>query len=372
METTISPQPLPSSQRLTIIDSLRGWALLGVVMMNYIDFYSGGRNPLLIGAEIIFAAKSWTLLSLLFGFGFAILMDRGMKGSVFMRRMGWLFVLAIINTAFYAGDILRDYAVLGAILFLFKDCKPKTCLWIGLILIAVTPWISYQVDLMPSGAPMSEKIRQLYYSHKIWEIWYRNFIGTWHGEIRNLVYTITVHVVMMACFFLGLAAHKSGFFANLIAQRKIMIRIALVCLGFCIAIWICILCFGLAFNQFCTHIKADLYWWEPLAGAACITSTICLIFLSGKMQRIFRALQYMGRMTLTNYMTQNIISFFLFSGAGFSLRKAGLPAWFFLGLALLVYILQVILSRWWLKRYKYGPIEWAWRCLSYRKRLPLT
>jgi uncharacterized protein len=325
-----------------------------------------------MGYEIVFEAKSWTLLSFLFGFGFAVLMDNGMKPGIFIRRMGWLLVFAIINTAFYAGDILRDYAVLGALLFLFRGCSAKKSLWIGMVLIASLPWIAYAVDLIPQGPSMSEKVRQLYYSHQIWDVWYRNLVTTWFGEIRNMVYTITVHVVMLACFFLGMAAHKSGFFSNLAVQRKILIRIALICCLFSAAMWICVLQWPDALKWINGHCKAEFNWWEPLSSASCITSTICLTFLTGKLQRAFKALQYVGRMTLTNYMTQNILSFFLFSGAGFSLRKAGLPALFFLGLALLVYILQVIFSRWWLKRYKYGPIEWAWRCLSYGKRLPLS
>jgi uncharacterized protein len=118
-------------------------------------------------------------------------------------------------------------------------------------------------------------------------------------------------------------------------------------------------------------LLADIRWSEPVVSAACIAAALCLLYLSGRLRRLFMAFQSVGRMTLTNYMTQNVVSFFLFSGAGFSLRHAGLPALFFVGLALLVYLLQVFFSRWWLARYRYGPVEWVWRCLSYRRWLPL-
>jgi uncharacterized protein len=375
MPTSSTLQPLPSGQRLAIIDSLRGWALLGVVLMNYIGFYQPGKEypkVLLWGCSIFFEAKSWTLLSFLFGFGFAVLMDKGMaKGALFIRRMGWLLVFAIINTAFYGGDILKDYAVLGMLLFLFRGCSARTSLWIGLGLLVLLPWIAQAVNGIPDGASMPERLRNMYYSHRIWDVWIRDLIVTWYGQIRATEYSITVHVVMLACFFLGMAAHKSGFFANLQQWRKILIRILLA--GLCIssAIWLCGFLKPQVIDWIQVKLLADIRWSEPVVSAACIAAALCLLYLSGRLRRLFMAFQYVGRMTLTNYMTQNVLSFFLFSGAGFSLRHAGLPALFFLGLALLVYLLQVFFSRWWLTRYRYGPVEWVWRCLSYRRWLPL-
>jgi uncharacterized protein len=375
MPTSSTLQPLPSGQRLAIIDSLRGWALLGVVLMNYIGFYQPGKDypkALLWGCSIFFEAKSWTLLSFLFGFGFAVLMDKGMaKGALFIRRMGWLLVFAIINTAFYGGDILKDYAVLGMLLFLFRRCSARTSLWIGLGLLVLLPWISHAVESIPDGSPMPVHLKNLYYSHWIWDVWLRDLIITWYNQIRATDYSITVHVIMLACFFLGMAAHKSGFFADLPQRRKILIRILLAGLCLSSAIWLCVFLKPQVIDWIQSKLRADLLFLEPISSAAYITSLFCLIYLSGRFQRFFRAFQYTGRMTLTNYMTQNVLSFFLFSGAGFSLRHAGLPALFFLALALLVYLLQVFFSRWWLTRYRYGPVEWVWRCLSYRRWLPL-
>jgi uncharacterized protein len=343
--------------------------------MNYIGFYQPGKDhsrALLLSLSVIFEAKSWTLLSFLFGFGFAVLMDKGAgKGAFFLRRMGWLFVFAIINTAFYGGDILKDYAVLGILLFLFRGCSARTSLWIGLGLLIALPWISRAVDAIPPGASMPDHIRQLYYSHRIWDVWLRDLAITWYGQIRETIYSITVHVVMLACFFLGMAAQRSGFFVNLAQQRKTLTRILLI--GFCVstAIWVCVFEKPAVFTWLQSTLQADILFWEAISTAAYITSAICLLYVSGRLRRISGYLQYMGRMTLTNYMVQNVLSFFLFSGAGFSLRHAGLPAVFFVGLALVVYVLQVLCSRWWLTRYRYGPVEWVWRCLSYRERLPL-
>ena len=105
-------QPIQTNQRTLIVDILRGWALFGVVLMNYFDFFTLGRNwetfkpdtltnILMYSCSIIFAAKSWTLLSLLFGYGFAVLMnnvkEKGHNVYLFFTgRMFWLLVLAFI------------------------------------------------------------------------------------------------------------------------------------------------------------------------------------------------------------------------------------------------------------------------------------
>ena len=90
------------------------------------------------------------------------------------------------------------------------------------------------------------------------------------------------------------------------------------------------------------------------------TARIIWVFVSGKFKTIFSALQITGRMTLTNYMLQNIISFILFMCLKLNW---GLPCYLLTGF--IIYILQIFFSKWWLSKYNFGPIEWLWRCLSY-------
>ena len=99
-------------------------------------------------------------------------------------------------------------------------------------------------------------------------------------------------------------------------------------------------------------------------------STICWLYAKGLFQRFFASLAVMGKMTLTNYMVQNLIGLLVFSGFGLGIWNTK-PLWFYLLLGLVVYIVQVYFSKWWLSKYNYGLVEWVWRQLSYRKRLPL-
>jgi uncharacterized protein len=101
-----------------------------------------------------------------------------------------------------------------------------------------------------------------------------------------------------------------------------------------------------------------------------IASSVCWLYVAGKLKRFFTSLEYFGKMTLTNYMVQNVISMFIFSGAGLGLYSNMHPA-FYIGLAVVVYTLQAFFSKWWLTHYCYGPVEWLWRQLSYARRLPL-
>src|SRR5580700_8833250 len=123
METTIIG-PVGQNKRIAIVDILRGWALLGVVLMNFtaIFLFSGSKpNPdgfnsfLIKFIRAIFDSKSWTLLSFLFGYGFAVLIENVASKGIspvrfFLGRMFWLLVIAFMDTAIWYGDILKDYA----------------------------------------------------------------------------------------------------------------------------------------------------------------------------------------------------------------------------------------------------------------------
>jgi uncharacterized protein len=158
--------PIEQKQRIVIIDILRGWALLGVVLMNYADYFLPGldwkvykpdllTNILLWVSNIIFAAKSWTLLSVLFGYGFSVLMEnvstKGMNPTLFFsRRMFWLFILALINSAFFWGDILKDYAVMGMVILVFRKCSARTAFNISLALLIAAPAVAALVSSFKS------------------------------------------------------------------------------------------------------------------------------------------------------------------------------------------------------------------------------
>lgn len=380
--------PVQQNQRTAIIDILRGWALLGVALMNYADHYYLGLNfktfkpdigtSILMGfGNVVFAAKSWTMLSFLFGYGFAVLMNnvfnRGINGyAFFSRRMFWLFVLAIINSAFFFGDILKDYAVMGMLLLLFYRFSARVTLFVSIGLLLILPAVSAYVQGLNAVDGMTRLISDLplYQSHNIFKVWLFGLIGTYKFEILAPNYLITVHVAMLACFMLGLTAQKIDFFNRLSENKKYVKRtfwstlaFALLMVGYFIASQKLKWTVNKYYNPGFLFIISSMLFF---------VSSICWLYVAGKLKRFFRAMQTIGKMTLTNYIMQNILAVILFSGFGFGLiMNNRLHFGFYLGSAFIIYVAQVYFSYWWLSTYNYGPVEWIWRQLSYAKRLPI-
>lgn len=360
--------------------------MLGVVLMNYSDFFYLGRHAantkenavttvVMTAVRLVFAAKSWTLLSFLFGYGFAVVIqnvsNKGMNPvRFFARRMGWLLLLAVVNSALFFGDILKDYALLGLLLLCFYRAGVKTLFITSLVLLAGIPALAAFINQLPdSGMSDLAQLFPLYQSNNPFNVLWFGLAGTYVSEMISKPYLYTVHVVMLCCFLWGMCAQKIHFFGRLAENRAYVKRIC------CISLPAAILFFCL--TGWSKHYNWKMNtWYQPgylfvLSGMLFIASGICWLYLAGKLKRFFWALQYMGKMTLTNYMTQNLVSIFVFSGFGFGVFNKA-PYLFYLLLAVSVYIIQVFFSKWWLLRNNYGPVEWLWRQLSYGKRLPLA
>lgn len=383
---TNSLNPIQGDKRTAIVDILRGWALLGVAIGNYVDFRYIGlerfiqkKGPF---SEIIsfinsslFSAKSWTLLSILFGYGFAVLItnvsDKGKNPvSFFCWRMFILFIFAFINSAFWLGDILKDYAFLGLFLLLFYRSSAKTILISSIVLLIAVPFITAYITTIKQTLPdvqSTAKYLKLFYSDNWLDVFQFNLLGTYYQEMVNLPYAVTVHVVMFALMLLGFYAQKINFFNRLPELKKLLKRTNSITL--ILAILSAVL-FVIANAQKVTFTYFHPAFWMIINTMLFIASGICLLYTNGKLKTVFNYFRVSGKMTLTNYMMQNVIAFFLFSGAGFKIYNT-LPYWFYFFLAIFVFILQLFLSKWWLSKYNYGPVEWLWRVLSYRKMFPL-
>jgi len=384
--TTEQIQPIAASKRTAIVDMLRGWALLGVVLMNYNDIYWIGwvynpkykadtlTNILQYSSSFLFAAKSWTMLSMLFGYGFAVLIrnvaNKGINPVKFFTiRMFWLFVIAFINCMFWWGDILKDYAFMGLVLLFFYKMKPKPAFIICIVLFLMLPAISPLVNRIPyNGEEQFNKLLPLYHSNNLIDNFKFNLVGTYDREVKLPAYAITVHLAMLLCFLLGYSAQRISFFENLAENKKWIKRIFWYTLVFTIiltAVFIVGSKLKWTYNKYYNLRYPSIFMMMLFT-----VSALCWLYVNGKLKAFFRALENIGKMTLTNYMIQNIILFFVFGGVGLNLGNT-MPYWFYLALPLAIYIAQVYFSKWWLSRYNYGFVEWIWRQLSYNKRLPL-
>lgn len=377
-------QPLPSRLRAPVVDFLRGWALFGVAIGNFLSFYYLGADPerakdtLTVALELIaryvFAAKSWTLLSILFGYGFSVLIahiaDTGKPMSFFVKRMAWLLAFALLNTLFFWGDILRDYALLGVLLLLLRNSSAKSLLRTSVLLILVVPFVAAYTR--PFGAGLQAQADALIpaFQSRDWlDVFRFNLETNWLMAILNPSYAIVVHMVMLACMLLGMAAHRSDFIERLAADARLLKRLFLASLALAIVLNAALWHLGQVKAPFLTYFRFG--YWGVISTMFAIATGLCWLHGRGRMRALTVRLQDTGRMTLTNYMIQCVLLAVVFSGAGLGIFNTR-PYWFYLALAIGVYALQVVASRWWLARFQYGPMEWLWRKLSYGEAISST
>jgi uncharacterized protein len=375
--------PVSQNQRTAIIDILRGWALLSVVLMNYISIYQWNNHfeKLKAGpvsrilensADVIFSSKGWTLLAILFGYGFSALMNKlsrigQNKYSFFITRMLWLFVIAFFNTLFFGGDILNDYALMGLILLFFNNCSQRQLFIIGLCVLLVTPLLQAYLGRLHVLFSPSDRDRfyQLYHENNLPAHIKANLFMRYKWMLR-LSYLIILHLVQLGCFLIGAALERSNSFeANGLLSKTSVIR-KIFWLSLPVSVFLYFLSLFSDEYAWTFALYYDLYYPQILSIMVCTSISIVWLYKAKLVQRFLALLQVLGRMTLTNYLLQNMIAFFLFILIN---PRWQLP-WYMLTAAI-VFILQVFFSAWWLSRFNYGFFEWLWRCLSYRQWLPL-
>ncbi len=376
-------KPIEQNQRIAIIDILRGWALIGVVLVNYFLFFYFGKDitipkedyPSHIGrllTDIVFTNKSRIMLNVLFGFGFATLSENiTLKESnskiLFLRRMLLLLGIGLLNTCFYYGDFLKDYAIVGIMLLPFYKASARTSLFISILLFLIYP---FSCDYLPRLFATNIKATSisLYESANIFNVFLYGFKkGT--KELFEVGRLLGINLFVLACFLFGQFLYKIDFFTKVLSNKISAKKLFWKCLITTILIAIS--------SQAITHIfKIDIlkhynieFWLE--FGLMCVLLTsICWLNKKDKLKNFFNSLQSVGKMTLTNYIMQNIIGILMFSGFGLGLLHR-LPFYGYILIAISIYILQVYFSKWWLTKYNYGPVEWIWRQLTYMKRLPI-
>ncbi|KFF19383.1 DUF418 domain-containing protein [Flavobacterium hydatis] len=382
---TNSYHPIEQSKRTAIVDILRGWAILGVAIGNYSGLPHIGstqepKNSML--SEILtnfdqffFSGKSWTLLTILFGYGFAILINNvAAKGknpvTFFSWRMLLLFGLAFINCCFWFGDILKDYAFLGLVLLLFYKCSTKTLSIICAILILITPFLMAYIkgfNFERIVIISNPEYLKLYYSGNWLDFFKFNLLASYYQQIISPGYVIIGYTVMLACMLFGVVLQKTDFFNRLTKMKKVLMYVLAISLLIAVTTGIV---FYYAIENKAGFLKFfHPYYWFILSTMIFIATGICLLYENGKLKTIFKYFSAGGKMTLTNYITQNLLAAFIFSGIGLGIGNS-MPYWFYFSLAVFIFIIQLFISKWWLSKYNYGPIEWLWRCGSYRQLFP--
>lgn len=397
-------------QRITVIDALRGFALLGVILTHMWQHYSISsfglepREPLFSGMdesiqwlkENVIMGKFINIFAFLFGLSFFVQMDRAhMKGIDFRKRFLWrmfiLFVIGLVGSMFYSGDILSIYAVFGILMVFLYKVKSCILIVIASLLLIGTPRILTAVydnitkieqtsaDSEQNTGERSSRRSQNLQAEK------PSFLNSakknlTKGFERKLNYQFGLYArgyITLAMFLFGLIVGRLRFFEQVQTQkRRNYILFAVFVLGIVLI------------NIIVSLLPQGVYMRPGESIPASVLATMGLndiksVLLSGALAMGFIILyqiksigKYLdvispyGRMGLTNYGMQNVIGSLLFSMWAFGsfFGRFGTTELFLLGLV--IYTLQIIFSKYWMKYYLYGPLEWFWRSATYMKSQP--
>ena len=392
--------PVRKSNRIELLDVFRGFAVLGIFVVNieimncmfmheevFTEQWTSTLDKVVkLIRQLFFYSKFFPIFSFLFGVGIALqalrMQDRGERiGGFFFRRMLVLFLLGCAHiTFFWGGDVIHLYALMGMLIALMLKIPTK-----------LLPWLALSVLLFPFYGQMASAFYNLvgldpsaflevnngdYYTDVVRSGSYIDGIKLrWLEYVSNSgVLLVFLAPLAFAMFVLGLYAGKKGWVHHL-EQTALQLKTPML-----ITITIATL-YRIVFlffrSDFLPYLAEGFhpYVFQAMQLADVFTG---LFFLWGiaslwkykRVRNVLSVLKPVGRMALTNYILQSVVGMFLFTSVGFSWYLELSPPQTF-ALACVVYAFQIVLSHYWLVKFKYGPLEWLWRCLTYQKILPI-
>ena len=422
-------RPVQDSERIDSVDVLRGVAILGILAIN-INAFAGPlaaiNNPSLFGGDslldlgtwivthVLFEQKFISIFSLLFGAGLALMTGRAeARGqrfrSRYYRRLLWLLLIGMVHAyLIWYGDILVTYALCGLILYPLRRRSPRTLIIIGVILLMVVPVItslfgmamestraraSEAAALVEAGEEITDEQQK---SLEKWEQTRKNLAPTaedlaaeveaMRGDYGSVVehqipqavniqfFTLVMYGLwrVVGLMLIGMAFMKLGVLS---AQRSPAFYRRAMTVGYGLGLplvgysaWTLIdhdfdpvfsFQLGSLFNYFASLLIA--------LGHLALVMWLCQ---TDRLAALRARLAAVGRAALSNYLLHSFVFTAIFYGWGIGLF--GQVSRFALsGFVVAMWLLQLAISKPWLERYHYGPLEWLWRSLTYWRRQPM-
>jgi len=423
-------RPVAGLERVAAVDTLRGFALLGILVMNIYAFampFAAYSNPPVYGGatglnlatwmftHLFFDQKFMSLFSMLFGAGVVLMTQRAdAKGipfaGVFYRRQFWLLLIgAAHGYLLWVGDVLFHYAFCGMLLYPLRRVAAKKLIGFGACLLLIGPiggtLTGYHFVAMRDGAAAADAAEaagealseEQEVARKAWEE-IRLFAdpppeevtrqvevhrGGYFGIVKERAPTVFALQTFMTFMFIiwrvgglmvvGMALMKLGVFS---AQRSARFYRWCIGLGYGFGLPIMILSAKeLSAHDFDTFylfkVGGHYNYFGSLVMACGHLGVVLLICRSGAVEKLRRRLSAVGRMALTNYLMHSILLTTLFYGYGFGLF-GHLDRLHQMGVVVVVLILQLWWSPIWLRHFRFGPFEWMWRSLTYWQRQPMA
>lgn len=406
--------PARPEDRATLIDALRGFALFGVCLGNILTGFAWwtptehapvtsalqlpSDNAAYFLIHALVDGKFYSIFSLLFGLGFALQLTRRSDEAgaltVYGRRLRILMVIGFIHLAlFWIGDILLFYGLMGMVLLRLRHFEDRRLLrWVVVLLLmpvvfalpkVISPMLTLGLPFfLPAefvakafGFDLSSPtlITDIFVRGDLLTVMKGNLVGVWfrYGDLLDSGRPFKV----LAMFLLGLLIGRHRAWERLADYTPLLRRVLVwgLALGLPASLgqaWVAGLPDSAGFAGWRVVVDSTLYALGVVPLAMAYAAGFVLLWRHPAWQRRLVLLAATGRMALTNYLTQTLVGITIFYGIGFGLGMR-LGATWFPALALLILTVQTLFSQWWLARYRFGPMEWLWRSLTYRQRQPM-
>jgi len=380
------------NSRVELVDALRGSALAGILLLHSIEHWDFSRYPENASAWLktlntwthdcgffFFGGKSYAVFALMFGVSFSFILNRwSQRGVNFKRRFLWRLALlgffGYINGIVYCGDFLMIIAILGMPLVFLHGLSNRALAWLSVLLVLQIPsWWQVGRVIFESGYQVPrpyhwgvyDQICRVYGDGSLWEVIKTNL---WLGQTSRLSWTFETgrYTQMLGLFVWGYMLGRSRILENPERAAALAVRALFFgAIGFAIIYpvkgqlsdW------GLqGTNRYVTANLVSAYC--NLAQLAIWVGAFVLLFQWTKGKTVLRLLAPYGRMSLSNYVLQGLIGVPLFYGFGWALYRY-LGPFYSVQVGAAILVAQIAVSRYWLKRFHYGPLEWLWRALTF-------
>jgi len=427
--TRATAGPVTGTERIGSLDILRGVSILGILVMNIYAFampFPAYVNPLLMGGTDTLNLGTWffthifvdqkflSIFAMLFGAGIILMTGRveatGAKvGRIYYRRQFFMIMLGAIHAYFlWFGDILFMYAAVGMFAYLFRKLTPWKLLIVGCVLLSVHLLLSHGMgSQMGKTVTQVAEVTELKQAGETLTTEQEKLLEDW-GEMRGFMapdaevlqkdvdihqgsyVSITAHRIPLAAtlqifgvlftglwrvtalMLFGMALMKTGVLS---AERSTDFyrKMMLVCygIGLPLTAYSAIDLSAHGFDPLYAMQNGGLanYFGSIIVGLGHI-GVVMLLIKTGFVQRLLGRFAAVGRMALTNYLMHSVFLTTVFYGYGLGLYGE-IPRFWQMGFVVAVIALQLGLSPWWLARYRFGPVEWLWRSLTYWQRQPM-
>lgn len=395
-------QTITPKKRINSIDALRGFALIGIMLLHCMERFDLTLAPVVESPfwqaidtaaydslYFLFSGKSYAMFSLLFGLSFFMQMEsQAAKGVDFRGRFLWrlalLFLFGYINGLVYMGEFFMVYAVLGVFLIPLYKVPTRWLLVLCILLFLQIPAVISFVSLLSDNVA-NEPTAAAAYMDRLFERAADVFINgslmdvlsfnTFDGQSAKCLWVFNNfrYLQLLGLFIAGMLIGRQGIHKS---EEK-MVKYSRLFLPYCLAFWAVF--YAVAFllpvwgvDGFALRVGQTLFkTYGNLGQMMVYFCGFTLLYYRYKGQKVLDRIAPVGRMSVTNYMAQSIVGVSLFYGFGgnFAVEFNYLQS-FLLGAAFCV--IQIAYSNWWIKRFYYGPMEWLWRSLTWFQVVPLS